>query len=624
MLQENQYIPRCTTEIPTGPWLVFAPHPDDETFGIGGALLLAARQGIDITLVVLTDGALGGSQQNLVAVRETETRKAASRLGIHTVEFWRQRDRALEITDVLIQRVVVLVESIKPKSVFFTSPLEPHPDHRNAAALVWEGLKRCQKFSGTAYAYEVAVQCPANRLIDISSVINEKLAVISTYESQLTQNRYSELMEALNRVRTYSLPYEVTHAEALFAYSSLAGQLREQVIISLAPYWQNTALPEKKPLVSVVVRTKNRPKLLREALHSIAIQSYSNIEVVVVNDGGLDIASQLSIFDHEALPKLRHIDLKPGLGRSGAANMGLQHATGEYLIFLDDDDWYLPNHIANLVEALAKHSGAGVAYAGVECIQQNEAGEWRRIHSFCQPFDRIRLLVDNYIPMHAALFRRDLLELGCCFDETLDTYEDWDFWIQLSQHTDFIYVDQVTSVYRISGTGGFGVAGHNKLRALKSLESIIDKWRKIWPTEDVVAIVNYAKYKGMYENIETKLKSKDKELEEIYRLKESLLSELEIRDASLDNLSKNNEELNALLKQKENELTEVSKQLNEAENELDKTKNELAGSRQSVDKYNNVIKEYCSSSSWKITKPLRVSVSTLRKIRSNVSMMLKK
>jgi len=228
----------------------------------------------------VTDGALGGDQKDIAAVREAEARKAASQLGIHALEFWRQGDRALEITDMLIQRIVALVDRVKPKSVFFTSPLEPHPDHRSTAILVWEGLKRCHEFSGIAYAYEVAAQCPANRLIDISSVIDEKLAVISIYESQLTQNRYSELMEALNRARTYSLPSDVTHAEALFAYSSLRGQLREHVIVSLSSYWRIAALPEKKPLVSVIVRTKNRPELLREALHSVVAQTYSNIEII--------------------------------------------------------------------------------------------------------------------------------------------------------------------------------------------------------------------------------------------------------------------------------------------------------------------------------------------------------
>ena len=590
MLQENQYIPRCTAELPTGPWLVFAPHPDDETFGIGGTLLLGAQQGIHITLVVLTDGALGGNRQDLIAVREAETRKAAKKLGVHTVEFWQQRDRSLEVTNALIQRVAAIVERMKPRSVFFTSPLEPHPDHRSAATLVWEGLKRCHKFSGTAYAYEVAAQCPTNRLIDISSVIDEKLAVISIYESQLTQNRYSELMEALNRARTYSLPSEVTHAEALFAYGSLKGQLREQVIISLSSYWQNAALPEKRPLVSVIVRTKNRPELLREALHSVITQTYSNIEVIVINDGGSDISPQLCLFDQEGLPKIKHIDLRPGLGRSGAANVGLQQATGEYLIFLDDDDWYLPNHIDILVDALDNQCGAGVAYAGVECVQQDEVGQWHRVHVFCQPFDRTRLLVDNFIPMHAALFRRDLLDLGCCFDETLDTFEDWDFWVQLSQHTYFVYVDQITAVYRISKAGGFGVAGHAKLRALKSLESFINKWREIWSIEDVVAIANYAKY---------------------------LLHEIKIRDAKLEKIYGDNEKLTASIKQKEVELAEMSKWLDKTKNELDKTQNQLEQARQTINEFADIIKEYQNSSSWKITKPLRISVSTLRKIKNN-------
>ena len=61
MIQEDALIPYQTSPIPKGPWLVFAPHPDDETFGMGGSLLLAASEGIDVVLVVFTDGSLGGT-----------------------------------------------------------------------------------------------------------------------------------------------------------------------------------------------------------------------------------------------------------------------------------------------------------------------------------------------------------------------------------------------------------------------------------------------------------------------------------------------------------------------------------------------------------------------------------
>ena len=60
MIQEEALIPYQTSPLPEGPWLVFAPHPDDETFGMGGTLTLAAKKAVGVTLVVLTDGSMGG------------------------------------------------------------------------------------------------------------------------------------------------------------------------------------------------------------------------------------------------------------------------------------------------------------------------------------------------------------------------------------------------------------------------------------------------------------------------------------------------------------------------------------------------------------------------------------
>ena len=69
--KENILIPFHASSLPEGPWLVFAPHADDETFGMGGSLLKAKEQGIETHLVVLTDGSRGGRSADLVAVSYT-------------------------------------------------------------------------------------------------------------------------------------------------------------------------------------------------------------------------------------------------------------------------------------------------------------------------------------------------------------------------------------------------------------------------------------------------------------------------------------------------------------------------------------------------------------------------
>ena len=84
MLPESGLIPYACSDLPAGPWLVFSPHPDDETFGLGGSLILASQQNVETHVVFVTDGALGGTteQDSLVNCRKAEAKRAAVSLGI--------------------------------------------------------------------------------------------------------------------------------------------------------------------------------------------------------------------------------------------------------------------------------------------------------------------------------------------------------------------------------------------------------------------------------------------------------------------------------------------------------------------------------------------------------------
>ena len=106
------------------------------------------------------------------------------------------------------------------------------------------------------------------------------------------------------------------------------------------------------PLVSIIVRTKDRPKLLKIALKSIFAQTYRPIEVVLVNDGGcaLDIDEIRAILGDVSL---NYIRLEKNTGRAHAGNVGIENANGEYIGFLDDDDEFYPEHIATLIEFLS-------------------------------------------------------------------------------------------------------------------------------------------------------------------------------------------------------------------------------------------------------------------------------
>lgn len=248
MTPEHLLVPYQCSELPPGPWLVFAPHADDETFGMGGALIKAAAQGIDTHVVVMTDGALGGDAASLVDVRQSEVRQACQQLGVRSLQCWDQPDRGLGSdpaqTELLTERIAARVAELNAATVFFPGVLELHPDHRSTAMLVWRGMQKLQDrpWRGVLpqlWSYEISVQSPVNRLIDITDVRAQKEQVMAVYVSQNSQNNYPELILALNKARTFSLPPQVSHAEAFYVYSAaqVAMPLRRAAEQALAIYW---------------------------------------------------------------------------------------------------------------------------------------------------------------------------------------------------------------------------------------------------------------------------------------------------------------------------------------------------------------------------------------------------
>ena len=218
--QEDVLIPFSTSPLPRGPWLVFAPHADDETFGMGGALLKAKQQGIETHLVVLTDGSLGGGMNNLTEIREAEVRLASKLLGIKSLHCWSEPDRSLLPSANVIRKTSDIISQITPAAVFFPGALEIHPDHRATAYIVWDSLRelRADGIVPDPFSYEIGVQNPINLLIDITSQQEEKNIVMQVYRSQNEENNYPELVTALDKGRTFSLPKTVKYAEGFYRF----------------------------------------------------------------------------------------------------------------------------------------------------------------------------------------------------------------------------------------------------------------------------------------------------------------------------------------------------------------------------------------------------------------------
>lgn len=205
----------------------------------------------------------------------------------------------------------------------------------------------------------------------------------------------------------------------------------------------------KNQLVTVMVRTFNRPDMLKGCLESICNQTYLNIEVVVVNDGGRDVLPIIEEFKSKR--PIRYIKHEQNLGRSAGWNSALKAARGKYVAYLDDDDIYYPEHVQTLVEVLEYRNGM-VAYTDTyQATQEPVNGEYQiteRKVVYSRSFDPSLLTWTNYIPVTNLMHRRDCIDTVGLFDEEMPVLEDWDFLNRLALKYEFIHIPKVTGEYR--------------------------------------------------------------------------------------------------------------------------------------------------------------------------------
>lgn len=210
----------------------------------------------------------------------------------------------------------------------------------------------------------------------------------------------------------------------------------------------------RKPMVSVIVPTYNRPALLRVALDSLNRQRYQDFEVIVVNDGTVPVDSVIAEMNQAGRITLVKHDRNRGLAAS--RNTGLRLAQGTYVAYLDDDDRLLPEHLGTLVEFLERGTHQ-VAYTDAWRVKEASEGtgeEVGRDQPYSYDFDYGRLLVKNYIPVLCLMHRRSCLDDVGRFDESLFVHEDWDLWIRLGSVYPFAHLRRTTAefTWRTDGT----------------------------------------------------------------------------------------------------------------------------------------------------------------------------
>ncbi|OKH33363.1 glycosyl transferase family A [[Phormidium ambiguum] IAM M-71] len=204
------------------------------------------------------------------------------------------------------------------------------------------------------------------------------------------------------------------------------------------------------PVISVIIPVCNGEKTIKETVDSVINQTFSDFELIIINDGSTD--KTLEIISQIKDDRLT-VSSYPNAGLSASRNRGIYLAKGEYISFIDADDLWTPDKLESQLKALQENPEAAVAYSWTDCI--DESGKFLGKGSYLSFSGDIRanLLLHNFIDSGSnVLIRTEALKKVGNFDESRKSCEDWDMWLRLASEYSFVVVSKPQILYRMSAT----------------------------------------------------------------------------------------------------------------------------------------------------------------------------
>lgn len=204
--------------------------------------------------------------------------------------------------------------------------------------------------------------------------------------------------------------------------------------------------------VSVILPVFNGSKTIRASVDSVLAQTYTNFELIIIDDGSsdntLDILSSLRDPRIHVIPITNH-------GVSYARNVGMHHAVGAYLSFIDADDLWLPSKLELQIAACNGIPNA-MCFGRIRKFVQDPTSS-QPCHNIepvlCFLPLSMSLLANNSLPIVTSFMSRSIYEKVGTFDTSKQGPEDWDYWIRAKDLANYVFVHKVVALYRISSAG---------------------------------------------------------------------------------------------------------------------------------------------------------------------------
>jgi glycosyltransferase involved in cell wall biosynthesis len=209
------------------------------------------------------------------------------------------------------------------------------------------------------------------------------------------------------------------------------------------------------PTVSVVIPAYNAAPWIAETIDSVLAQTFSDFEVIVVDDGSTDETPNIVSSYEDSIRYLR----KRNGGSASARNAGIRAAQGAYIAFVDADDLWMPQKLELQMDLLSNDIDLAWVYSDAFVVEEKSdnvlyrAGEHVSLHAG----DILRpLVLHDFIPSPTPIVKREVFAVAGYFDESLRRSEDWDMWLRIAAELRASFVDQPLAKYRRHSLGKTG------------------------------------------------------------------------------------------------------------------------------------------------------------------------
>lgn len=204
------------------------------------------------------------------------------------------------------------------------------------------------------------------------------------------------------------------------------------------------------PLVSIIIPTYNRAGLVVEAIGSVAQQTFSDWELIVVDDGSTDQTRTAVIgsFRRSGRPASCRYLYQSNRGPGSARNLGIGQAQGQLLAFLDSDDLWLPEKLKTQVEFLNNNPAVAAVYTNETWLRQGRLLDQKKRHRKFSGWIFGPCLDLCLISPSSILLRKPVLERIGLFDESLPACEDYDLWLRLTKDYPVYLIDRPLIIKR--------------------------------------------------------------------------------------------------------------------------------------------------------------------------------